>query len=123
MSSNKSGGSSGNSGISSGDFPINIIAKDVGIDQSITKLTRSADVSENLDSQFKASMNSMSAYNNLFTNFGRNFSTLNQGFNQGAAGANQFNQSIQNNVNTIRNGQTALTAYMNTQKQVAPAMN
>lgn len=109
--------SSNNSSRSSGDFPITITARDVGIDQTISKLTRFADVIKTLDAQFKASMNSMSAYNNLFTNFGRGFNTLNQGFNQGAQGAQRFGQAMQQNVNTLRQGQTTLNQFMNAQKQ------
>lgn len=116
MSSRGGGSGSGNS---RGEFPINIVAKDVGLDQAITKVTRFADVIKTLDQQFRASLSSMTAYNNMFTNFGRNFTTLNQGFNQGAQGAQRFNQAMQQNVNTLRAGQTTLTQFMNTQRQTA----
>ncbi|MDR4490791.1 MAG: hypothetical protein R2685_07805 [Candidatus Nitrosocosmicus sp.] len=110
--------SSSNSGSKgSGDFPITITARDVGIDQSISKLTRFADVIKTLDSQIKAFLTSMNSYQNLFNSFGRNFNTVNQGFNQGAQGAQRFNQAMQQNVNTLRQGQTTLNQFMNAQKQ------
>lgn len=109
--------SSSNSGSGSGDFPINITARDVGIDQVITKLNRFADVVKTLDAQIKASMNTMTSYNNLFTNFGRNFNAVNQGFNQGAQGAQRFNQAMQNNVNALRSSQSTLNQLINTQRQ------
>jgi hypothetical protein len=101
----------------SGNFPINVIASQTGLDQVTSALTRFADMMKASGTAMQQQITQMNSLGAAYTNFAKSANTVSTASTGLSNGLKQVGPAAQSVGSALQQAQTRITAFMETEKQ------